>query len=175
MKKPKRIRPVVCVWDGEHFIPLPRFRALCDQQFVVHEEYPMIPSEERSMSHHRGYFASLKECWNNLPEEDAGRFPSPEHLRAWALVETGFCSETDYVMDSDKEARRLAADLRRMNPYSIIRISANVVKHFEPESQAVTSANKERFAAQTKAVLDLAASMARTTPAELKKNSGRAA
>ena len=174
-KKPRRIRPVVCVWDGEHFIPLPRFRALCDQQFVVHAEYPLIPSEERAMSHHRGYFAALHDAWMNLPEEDHGRWPSSEHFRSWLLVETGFCTETDYVMDNEKGARRLAMDLRRMNPYSIIRVSGNVVKHFEPESQAVASANKERFGMQTKAVLELAASMARTTPAELKKNAGRSA
>ncbi len=125
------------------------------------------------MSHHRGYFAAIRDAWDNLPEEDAGRFPSPEHLRAWALVETGFCTQTDYVMNTEKDARRLAADLRRMNPYSILRVSGNVVRHFEPESQAVASANKERFAAQTKAVLDLCASMARTTPAQLKRESRR--
>lgn len=127
------------------------------------------------MSHHRGYFAALKDAWMNLPEGEQERYPSPEHLRAWALVETGFCTETNYVMDDEKGARRLAADLRRMSPYSIIRLSGNVVRLFEPESQAVASANKERFGMQTRAVLDLVASMARTTPAELKKNAGRSA
>lgn len=34
---------------------------------------------------------------------------------------------------------------------------------------------KERFEASKTAVLDIAATMARTTPAELKKNAGRSA
>ncbi len=180
MKKPLRIRPVVFIWTAEGtMVPLPRFKRLCDQQFAVHEEYPLIVSEERSMSSHRGYFAEVAEAWKNLAEEHTldghgnVRFPTPEHFRAWALVETGYCTETNYVMDSPKEARQLGITLRRLSPLAIIRISGNVVKHFEPESQAVAAMKKERFEAAKKAVTELVASMANTTPKELKKNAGR--
>lgn len=176
MRKSRRPRPVLCVWTPEGtFVPLPRFRRLCDEQFAVHEEYPLVVSEERSMSQHRGYFASVTEAWKNLSEEFDGRFPSAEHLRSHCLVEAGYCHETDYVMDGEKEAHKLAADLRRMNPYSIIRLRGNVVKHFEPESQSVRAMNKERFQASCKAVLEIAAAMSRSTPAQLRKNAGRAA
>lgn len=176
MKKPQRIRPVVCVWteDGT-FVPLPRFRKLCDAQFDIHGEYPLIPSEERSMSQHRAYFAQVNECFKNLPHEYDGQYPSADHLRSWALVQTGYCSETDYPMDSEKAARRLAIDLRRMNPYSIIKVSGAVVKHFEPESQATRAMGKEKFEASCRAVLELLISMVGAKPAELRKNAGRAA
>lgn len=173
IKRRRRPRPVACVWTGEHFVPLPRFKRLCDEQFEVHEEYPLIVSEERSMSHHRGYFASVREAWKNLAEEYGTRFPSPDHLRAWALVECGYATETDYVMDSAKDARKLALALRKMSPLAVIQISGNVVKHFEAESQSVPAMKKERFDASSRDVLQLVASMARTTPTELKKNAGR--
>lgn len=175
MRKPNRVKPILAVWNGEHFIPLPRFKRLCDQQFEVSEEYALIPSEERSMTSHRGYFASVKEAWKNLAEEFDGRFPTAEHLRSWALVQTGYATEANYVMDSDKEAAQLAVMLRRLSPLAVIRVSENVVQHFEAESQSVSAMKKERFEASKKAVLDLVSSMARTTPAELRKNAGRSA
>lgn len=174
-KKPHRVRPFLVVWDGEHFVPLPRFRRMIEEQFEVHAEVPLIRSEERSMSSHRGYFAQLKEAFDNLAEEYANGFPSPEHLRAACLVEAGYCSESNYVMDSPKEARNLGVMLRRLSPYSIIRVSGNVVRHFEPESQSVAAMSKERFEASKKRVLEIASSMANTTPSELRKNAGRSA
>lgn len=175
MRKLNRVRPVLCVWDGEHFIPLPRFKRLCDQQFCVHEEYALIPSEERSMTSHRGYFAQVKEAWKNLSEEFDGRFPTPEHLRAWALVQTGYATEASYVLDSENEAKHLAVMLRRMSPLAVIRISDRVVQHFEAESQSVSAMRRERFEASKKAVLELVASMANTTERELRENAGRSA
>lgn len=175
MKKPLRIRPIAYVWTGEHMVPLPRFKRLCDQQFEVNGEYPLIISEQRNMSQHRGYFASIKEGFDNLAEEYANGFPSVDHLRAHALVEAGYCTETSFVMDTPKDARTLAVTLRKLSPLAIIRVRGNVVKHFEAESQDTKSMRKERFEASCRAVLEIIASMARTTPAELKKNAGRAA
>lgn len=177
-KKHFRPRPVVFTWDGDAMIPLPRFRDLCNKQFVVHEEYALTIVENRSQASHNHYFAALNDAWQNLAEEFNGRFPSPEHLRAWALVEAGYCDETDTVCDSPRDAKTLAATIRRYSPYAIIRLSGNVVKVFEPKSQAMTGANamlKEEFEASKAAVLDIVAGMARTTRAELKKNAGRSA
>lgn len=175
MKKLRRPRPILFVRIDNHMVPMPRFQRLFDEYFAVNEEYSLIISEERNMAQHRGYFAQVRDAWKTLAEEFDGRFPTPEHLRAHALVEAGYCFETDYVMDSPKEARKLAADLRRMNPYSIIRLSGNIVKHFEPESQSVPAMKKERFEASCRAVLDIVSAMSRTTPAQLRKNAGRAA
>lgn len=174
-KKPFRPRPVVCVWDGNVMIPLPRFKRLCDSQFAVNEEYPLAIVENRSMASHNHYFAELSEAFDNLTEEHAKRFPDPEALRSWALVQTGYCTEVDHVADSPAEARKMAATIRRYSPYTVIKISGNVVKVFEPLSQSLAAMKKQPFEDSKRAVLDLVAAMARTTPAELKKNAGRSA
>lgn len=170
-----RLRPVVFVWDGDHMVPLPRFKHLCDRQFAVHEEYPLMIVENRSMASHRHFFAAVHEGWANLAEEYAGRFPSSEHLRAWALVEAGYSSESVYAMDSAKDAMSLAKAIRAADDLVIIRVSGDVVKVFRPMSQSVAAMKKDPFEASKKAVLEIVASMARTTPAELTKNAGRSA
>lgn len=174
-KRPLRPRPVVCVWTGEHFVPLPRFQRLCDQQFAVHEEYPLVILEERSQASHNHYFAALTEAWKNLEERYAADFPTPESLRHWALVQVGYCTEASYATKSNAEARKLAVSLRRASPLAVLQVRGDVVMHFEAESQSRPAMKKDRFEASKADVLDLVASMARTTPAELKKNAGRSA
>ena len=174
----KPLRTVVFAWDDDNMVPEPRFLALCRRQFVVGEKYPMEVVQPRNMDAHRGYFAQLHEAWQNLSHEDTARFKTSEHFRGWLLVETGFCTETDYPCDSHEEALKWARNIRTRSPYSVIKIFGDVIKVFDPESQAVYGPNAmpaERFMASKKAVLDLAASMARTTPAELKKNAGQSA
>lgn len=172
-RKPFRPRPIMAVWDGEVLRPLPRFRDLCNRQFAVHEEYPLQIVENRSMASHNFFFASIHEAWQNLNEDDAARFPTAEHLRSWALVQCGYCAENDIVCDNAAEARKLASTMRRYSPYAIIKVSGDVVKIFEPESQSMAAMKKERFEQSKADVLALVAGMARTTPAQLKKSAGK--
>ena len=51
-------------------------------------------AEHRSKASHDHFFAIINEAWKNLPEDMGDDFPSPEHLRKWALIKSGFCSET---------------------------------------------------------------------------------
>lgn len=174
-KRPLRPRPVVFVWTGDHMVPLPRFQRLCDQQFAVHEEYPLVILEERSQASHNHYFAALTEAWKNLAEEYAKDFPTMESLRHWALVQSGYCTETTYATKNPAEARKLAIALRRASPYAVLQVKGDVVLHFEAESQSRPAMKRDRFEASKADVLELVASMARTTPAALKKNAGRSA
>lgn len=174
----KALRPVVFTWDDDNMVPEPRLLALCRRQFVVGQKYPLEVVQPRNMAAHRGYFAALNEAWLNLNEEDAARFKTAEHLRAWALVQTGFCKETDYPCDSVDEAMFVAKIIRARSGYAIIGRKGTVVKVFDPESQAVYGPDAmpaERFMESKKAVLDLVATMARTTPQDLKRNAGRSA
>lgn len=173
IRKPFRPRAVVFVWDGEVMRPLPRFADLCDRQFAVHEEYPMQIVENRSLASHNHYFAAVAEAWQNLNEGDAKRFPHPEALRAWALVQCGYATQADYACETARDARTLATALRRMSPLAIIQIRGNVVRHFEAESQSMAAMKRDRFEQSKADVLALVAGMARTTPAELKKNAGK--
>lgn len=149
------MRPVIMTFteDG-HFVPHPRFMPLCWKQYAVGGDYPMVPVEPRSMKSHSHYFACIHTAWDNLPEQYQKRFPTAEALRAKALVETGFCHERDHVCDSPGKATYLARIIRNYTEYSVIKISGNVVKVFEPKSQSVAAMSAEEFKVSKEAVLD---------------------
>jgi hypothetical protein len=171
----RRPRAIFCEWDGEVFRPKPAFMAYLNREYVVGEVYPMAPEEERDMVSHGHYFAALHQGFLNLSEENAKRFPTETHLRHWALVQCGYCAHTQYVMANNKEARKLAADIRDGSPYTVIRVRENVVERWDAESQSKAAMKKERFQKSKWDVLDLVAGMARTTRAQLMKNAGRLA
>ena len=168
-----RPRTVFMLWDGKVFRPSPSFRAYCDREFVIGETYPMAPVEERSSASHNHYFAALQEGWRNLSEENAKHFPTAEHLRHWALVQTGYFHEAYYTLASEDYARKLALDLRKRDPYAIITLSGRLVRIFTAESQSTASMKKERFQKSKDDVLDLIAAMARTSRVQLMKHAGR--
>ncbi len=178
MNKKAHLRPVVFIWNGEHMIPLPRFKRLCDEQFEVNEEVALEIVENRSLRSHNFYFATLSEAYNNLSEEYAQEFEDVEHLRSWALCIEGFCTQTRYQLNTAEDARTLRKVLKEQKKSTIVKVVGTDVIVYTPESQAmygVDRMKKDRFEQSKKAVLARVASMARTTPAELKKNAGRSA
>lgn len=175
-------RPVIFVWSPEgYMIPLPRFRKLCDQIYAVHEEYPLVIVENRSMKSHNAYFAQIEEAWKNLPEDLSPKYPSSEHLRAWALVETGWCTEEQTIFDTEKDAKKFAVALRnsqrrtRGAPITIIRVHGNIVQEFTPMSQSTAAMKKIPFEQSKKDVLDYLLGLIGTTARDLRNNAGRSA
>lgn len=168
-----RPRTIFLRWTGEVFIPNASFQVHCEREFEMGEVYPMQIVEERSQASHNHYFAALQEGWRNLSEENAKHFPTPEHLRHWALVQTGYFHEAFYEMATNFEARKLALDLRRRDPYAVIVVRGSVVRVYSAESQSSASMKKERFQQSKNDVLDLVASMARTSRVQLLKHAGR--
>ena len=150
-----KMRPVIFTWtpDGT-MVPLDRFRQVCDRQFVVHAEYPLIVVEARNMKSHNHYFACIHTAWENLPEKYAKKWPTPEALRAKALVETHWCTERDHVCDGPGNAKYLAGIIRHYSDYSVIRVSGNIVKVFEPVSQSVALMSPDDFKQSKDDVLD---------------------
>lgn len=161
------------IWDGNVMIPLPRFKRLCDQQFEVNEEYPLVILENRSLASHNHYFAALHEGYMNLAEEYAQEFDSIEHLRHWCLCREGFCTQDRYELNTAEDARTLLKVLKAQNKSTIVKVTGSTVIVYTPESQSMAAMKKDKFEASKKAVLARVASMANTTPAELKKNAGR--
>lgn len=136
-------------------VPHPRFREMCRRQYAAGSDYVLAPVEARDMKSHNAYFAELEEIWQSLPEEETRRFPTSEHMRARALVETGYCQERDYVCDSNSHAKHLAKIIRSHSDYSIIKISGDVVKVFEPMSQSIAAmGGSDSWKASRRAVLD---------------------
>ena len=106
------------------------------------------------MKSHNHYFACIHTAWENLPEKYAKRFPTPEALRAKALVTTGWCTERDYVCDTPAKAKYLAGIIRHFSDYSVIKPDGDVVKVFEPKSQSQAQMSAEDFKQSKEDVLD---------------------
>lgn len=119
------LEPVAFVWDGAAMIPLDRFRPLCRKQFRPGIEYALVPWKGRSDKSHAHYFACIKTGWDNLPEQYAGKFPSPEYLRKWCLVKEGYADHTDYVVPDETQGfhgfvSKLITIIRRLDPRAAI-------------------------------------------------------
>jgi hypothetical protein len=142
-----------CVWNGEAFEPLPGFRKRADGAFVVGQVYHMEPVEERTAKTHRHYFACINEAWQSLPADFAERFPTPDHLRKFALIKAGFADSRQIVAASRAEALRLAAFIRPMDEYAVVSVSGAVVTVWTAQSQSMRAMGKERFKASKDAVL----------------------
>jgi hypothetical protein len=97
---------------------------------IEHGEVVMCESSDaRSKGHHRKFFAMIKLCWDNLPEQLDKHFPTPDDLRYELIRRAGFYTQyTDF--------------------------KGNVV--YRPESIRFDSMGQERFNDLYDRVLDVA-------------------
>lgn len=102
-------------------------------------------AENRSSESHRHFFAVVNEAWRNLPEDLADDFPSPEHLRKWALIKAGFCSETRIACANNNEAMTLATKAKAMDKYSIVAIDGKAVTIWTADSQRRDAMGRKTF------------------------------
>lgn len=177
------IRPVMFSWQdvdvifdaGEvrrtkAMVPVPRFLPLCLRQYVEREQYALGPVENVPNASRGGFFAAVREAWNNLPEDD-DRFPRHENLRKRALVAAGWATHIQTVMDTPADARKHAVDLRRVDEYAVIKVSGNVVDCWIAKSIAAGAITAEEWRVVKVRALDFVAGLSRTTRGELEKHS----
>ena len=166
------IRPLKFRWDGKAMKPT--VPAAADGMYEVGRSYwlePWVPASSASRSH---YFASIKEAWNNLPEHLSDRFPSPEHLRKYALIRSGYHDERTIVAGSKAEARRIAAFIRPMDEFAVVTVhEATIVVH-TAKSQSARAMGKADFQKSKSDVLDLLAPMIGVERPALEQNAGTA-
>ncbi|BAQ49468.1 hypothetical protein [Methylobacterium aquaticum] len=167
--------PVEFTWTGDAMQPLGRFRGLCDRQFVIGESYILTELEERSSKSHAHFFACVRDGWSSLPEDLAGRFPSPDHLRKWALIKAGFRDEVSFVASSKAEAARIAAFLRPVEDTAVVRVKDAVVIRWTAKSQSMRAMGKDDFQRSKDAVLAVIDELIGTAPGTLSREAGRAA
>lgn len=137
-------------WTGESFIPLrPK---LADETFVVGQTYWLEEEQPRNMAAHRAKFANLRDLWQTLPEHLQGEFPSPESLRARALIDAGYCTNRQIDAGSKAGAERVAAYVKGDKPFAAVVTRGTIVVIREPESQSVKAMGAERFKASMQAV-----------------------
>jgi hypothetical protein len=175
----KNYVPMIWMWDVDEngngvMRPARAYARLAERLFTYGEQYRLEPREERSGVAHRHYFAALREAFDNLPEDQTHRWPSVEHFRHWLLCTTGWCDETNFVLDGPEGARRLAVMLRKTFPFAVITIEGNVVRQYVAKSQSTSAMNKDEFQRSKNDVLDAAAKILGVTRSELTKQGERA-
>ncbi len=101
---------------------------------------------ERSGASHRHYFALIKDFWDSLPDHVLMDFPSPEHLRKRALIETGWCNMADVLFSSHRDAVAASRAIRKyMDDYGIVIVRGETVRTFEAKSQSMKAMGKDDF------------------------------
>jgi hypothetical protein len=125
-----------------------------DRDYVVGEVYKLVEHHERSEASHRHFFASIKNAWDNLPDERLDDYPTPEHLRKKALVACGYADHRDHVCANKQEARKLRAFIKPMDDYAIIECRENIVRVWTARSQSVKAMGAKDFQDSKQKVLD---------------------
>lgn len=154
-------------WTGEAMEPLrPR---LADRHYVIGEVYPLVPEEPRSGASHNHEFAWLKEAWLSLPEDMAERFPSAEHLRKRALIDTGFFTESIIDAGSNAAALRVAAYLRGDDEFAVVIVRGPYVAVRKAVSQSKRAMGNAAFQRSKTAILECIAGLIQVEPATLER------
>lgn len=156
-------------WVDGAMHPLARFAGAAAERYEEGGVYPMAPVLNRSPASHRHYFACVADAWANLPEDQGDRFPSSEHLRAWALIEAGYCDQITHVCASKAEAQRLAVVIRPLDSFALIVAREATVTIYRAKSQSERSMGRAEFQRSKDDVLRVLAELIGADPAELGK------
>lgn len=164
------IPPIMMKWNGEALCPAgAHWIRLANEHYVIGECYRIEPYEDRSSATHNHFFACVAESWRNLPEDLVERFPTPDHLRKWALIKAGFRDERSVVCRSKAEAQRIAVFIQPMNDYAIVTARECVVIVYTAKSQSMRAMGKKEFQISKQAVLGIVSDMIGVTLDELRR------
>lgn len=155
-------------WDGETMTPVnPRF---ADKHFVIGGKYRLTEHIERSGESHGHYFATLDRAWQSLPDDLAAELPTTEHLRARALIMTGYADSRQLVVSSNADALRFAAFMRPTNSYAVISVNGSVITELTPQSQNMRAMDKDAFQKSKQDVLDYCSALIGVKVEELERS-----
>jgi hypothetical protein len=157
-------------WNGEAMVPL-RPKA-ADKEYVIGREYWLDQVSDRSWVSHRQEFAWIAEAWNNLPEQFAETFPSPEHLRKAALIATGWHRETIFDAGNKAAALRFAAYARNEDEFAHVVIRGPTVIVRRARSQRMHGRDrmdKKEFQESKNCILEWIANLIGVDPKTLEK------
>lgn len=133
-------------YQGEGQFQTPRgFIKRADKELVIGETLQWEIVNPRSMKSHRHYFAMIADAWSNLPERLNADFPSPEHLRKFALIKAGYCTMTRIACRDNAAAVAACALVSGLDKFSICDVSGSVVTVYRATSQSVKAMGAKRF------------------------------
>lgn len=164
---------VTYLGQGRFKTPSDHWAHLADRHYGEGETVRLVPYEMRSAATHNHYFAVLADAHANLPDELAVQFPTPEHLRAYALIRTGYCTSHTLTLDTPEEARKVAGFMKPHDEFGVVSVKGCVVTKFTAQSQSHKAMNKQTFAESKEKVLAFLAEMIGTTKKALSENSGK--
>ena len=150
-------KAIVFRWDAANEVmrPTVAYRALCAERYQDGEAVRLLEEKQRSPASHAHYFATINDMWSSLPESLDGKYPSPEHLRKWALCRAGYADERYIVCDTLKEARKVAAFVRSFDDFAVIRTEGEVVRVYHAKSQSAHAMGGQEFQKSKEAVLGI--------------------
>lgn len=111
------LRPLPFIWSGGAMHPAAQFRQLAQRQFKEGERYVLEPHDEVSHKDRAQYFATIRDAHSNVRAEALERYPSPEHLRKWALIEAGWYEQKVQVCPDRAFAVQVAMLIRNADEY----------------------------------------------------------
>lgn len=135
------------VRKGMALVPIGRHQNRFSDAFEEGETYAMAVHEDRSWASHNHYFACIKDHWLSLPERAAMETwaQSPEHLRKYALIQTGWNDTHSHACKSAAEAQRTAAFVRPIDEFSVVIARGSIVERFTAKSQSMRAMGKADF------------------------------
>lgn len=101
--------------------------------------------KSRSKRSHDHFFARVVECWETMPDDLKERFPNAEYLRKWALVKSGYCNQTTFVLESKDDTKNVITLVRTLDPFSIIIVRDNIVTVYTAKSQSLKDMGAKDF------------------------------
>lgn len=93
----------------------------------------------------RRFFAALRDCWQNLPDDARERWPNAEVMRKHALIAIGYCDVITLAVGSKAAAPQIAAAFRLKDHYCIASVKADVVMVYTARSMARRVLLKKEF------------------------------
>lgn len=171
--------PVEMYWDAEADVlrPTGGWLSRARRSFTAGEVYHIVHQEPRSLASHGHFFASVEETWKNLPEPLSERFPTPKHLRAYALIRTGWCNRQEVACGTRAAALKLAEVIKGLDTYAVVDVphEGTVAVVLTARSQSLAAMGKKDFQQSKDDCLGFLAEMIGTTRTQLAANAGRAA
>lgn len=146
--------PILVRFTGDVFEPanVPMLTR-AQKHFETGEVYAIEFADPPSDVTKRHFFAVINDSWKNLSNEPlpgknwslADRYPSPEHLRKWAIVKAGYADESMVPCDTDEMADRVVMMARRLDTYCVISRpeGSNVVRIWT--AQSITKMDRRTF------------------------------
>ena len=115
--------------------------------------------EHRSRESHNHYFHRIAEAWKTLPEALMDEHPSPEHLRHFALIKAGYCTETIVVCATNADALTLISHTSKKDTFALVNKVGRVVTIWSAESQSVPAMGAKKFQESKEAVFNVISAM----------------